>query len=630
MRLIKVAAAVLNQTPLAWDHNRDNIVAAIGAARQVGASILCLPELCITGYGCEDAFYSPGVVSMAERVLAEIVPQTQGMVVSLGLPVLHRSGLFNTACLVADGRIQGLVGKQHLPAQGLHYEPRWFRPWPKGVHGQAQIAGTTCPIGDLLFDTGGIRLGFEICEDAWAADRPGARLAQQGVEILLNPSASHFAFGKHRVRKRFVLDGSRAFQVTYVYANLLGNEAGRAIYDGDAMIASCGQLLATGTRFSFADFRLTTAVVDIDAVRMSRARPGTLSVDPQADASAHVAFPFAFPDVPWEDQRADSPEWERGEYVKEEEFTRAICLGLFDYLRKSRSRGFVVSISGGVDSAAVATLSARMVRWAADELTYPGLLEKLSYIPGLDRPANPSQLVHRLLTCVYQSTRNSSETTREAARQVAEALGADFLQLDVDGLVQQYVGLISAAVGRELTWDQDDLALQNIQARVRGPGVWLLANLQHALLLATSNRSEAAVGYATMDGDTCGGLSPIAGIDKTFLRRWLQWMETRGPQGVGPLPELAGVNAQPPTAELRPTGLGTDRRGGPDALRCAGCRPAGCHPRQTDPLGGAPTPGSPVPPSRPPTAGRVGGAFFPPLVPQPVETGTLRPLVPRG
>ena len=160
--------------------------------------------------------------------------------------------------------------------------------------------------------------------------------------------------------------------------------------------------------------------------------------------------------------------------------------------------------------------------------------------------------MHRLLTCVYQATRNSSEITENAARQVAEALGADYLQLNVDSLVQGYIGLVSDAIGRQLNWESDDVALQNIQARARGPSVWLLANLRGALLLATSNRSEAAVGYATMDGDTCGGLSPIAGIDKAFLRRWLRWMETVGPHGVGNVPELSAVNAQAPTAELRP------------------------------------------------------------------------------
>jgi NAD+ synthase (glutamine-hydrolysing) len=129
---------------------------------------------------------------------------------------------------------------------------------------------------------------------------------------------------------------------------------------------------------------------------------------------------------------------------------------------------------------------------------------------------------------------------------------ADSRQFDVEGQVQGYIQMVSRALGRELDWKTDDLALQNIQARTRAPSVWLLANLRGALLLATSNRSEAAVGYATMDGDTSGGLSPIAGIDKAFLRRWLRWCEKTGPNGIGPLPELAAVNNQAPTAELRP------------------------------------------------------------------------------
>jgi NAD+ synthase (glutamine-hydrolysing) len=125
---------------------------------------------------------------------------------------------------------------------------------------------------------------------------------------------------------------------------------------------------------------------------------------------------------------------------------------------------------------------------------------------------------------------------------------------NIDAVVDRYVDTVSAAIGRKLNWQHDDLALQNIQARARGPGAWLLANLRDALLLTTSNRSEAAVGYATMDGDTCGGLAPIAGIDKAFLLEWLKWMETTGPAGVGPLPALAVVNAMRPTAELRPPG----------------------------------------------------------------------------
>jgi NAD+ synthase (glutamine-hydrolysing) len=166
------------------------------------------------------------------------------------------------------------------------------------------------------------------------------------------------------------------------------------------------------------------------------------------------------------------------------------------------------------------------------------------------------RLVAATLTCVYQSTANSGAVTRSAACGLAEALGATFHEFDVEAIVRGYERLVAGAVGRPLSWDRDDVALQNIQARARSPGVWMLANISGALLVSTSNRSEAAVGYATMDGDTSGGIAPLAGIDKAYLRRWLRWLERDGPAGIGPMPALAAVNVQAPTAELRPSSSG--------------------------------------------------------------------------
>jgi NAD+ synthase (glutamine-hydrolysing) len=240
--------------------------------------------------------------------------------------------------------------------------------------------------------------------------------------------------------------------------------------------------------------------------------------------------------------------WPDTAYEKHEEFSRAVALGLFDYLRKSRSKGFVVSLSGGADSAAIVYLISLMVDLAARELGLAATCRKL----GVPPVATVRELVRGLLVCVYQATANSSDVTRSAARTVAEAAGAEFLVFDVEALVRGYCTMVEGAIGRDLTWEKDDVALQNIQARVRAPGVWMIANLRNALLLATSNRSEAAVGYATMDGDTCGGLSPITGIDKAFLREWLNWVETTGPSGFGAFPAMRVINVQQPTAELRP------------------------------------------------------------------------------
>lgn len=559
MRLIKMAAASLNQTPLDWARNRENIISTLDDARSQGVSILCLPEMCITGYGCEDAYHSPGLQRTALTTLTDLVPHTTGMIVSLGLPIYHRKALYNAACLLADGQIIGFVAKKFLAGDGVHYEPRWFKAWPVGVRSEIEISGRRYPLGDLCFDCGDVRIGFEICEDAWVANRPGSALSLRGVDVILNPSASHFAFDKFEVRKRFCLEGSRAFSVAYVYANLLGNESGRIVFDGGGIIASAGRVRAQGERFSFADRILTTAIVDVDENRVEQVRRG--SSRPRYDDidEGVVTIPFRYPNVaPTADDLVVPdvgeviPAWEKSARLHEEEFSRAIALALFDYLCKSRSHGFVISLSGGADSAACAVLSALAIELAVRELGLAAVKQRLAHVTGIEAIADVRALRERLILCVYQATENSSDTTYEAARVVAEAIGAEFLRFDIDDLVTGYVGMVENAIGRKLSWDRDDLALQNIQARVRGPGVWMLANLRRSLLLATSNRSEAAVGYATMDGDTCGGISPIAGIDKAFLRAWLAWMETDGMDGLPAMSALGAVNVQAPTAELRP------------------------------------------------------------------------------
>jgi NAD+ synthase (glutamine-hydrolysing) len=552
MKLIKVGAAVLNQIPLDWAGNEARIRGAIDEARRAEVSVLCLPELCITGYGCEDAFLSSNTIQRAWQILQRLLPATKGMIVSLGLPILHQHGLFNCACLVVDGRIAGFTAKRFLAGDGIHYEPRWFKPWPQQVRNDINIAGETFPMGDLHFICGGVKIGFEICEDAWVANRPGATLALKGVDIILNPSASHFAFRKLEVRKRFVLEGSRAFGTSYVYSNLLGNEAGRAIYDGGALIATGGQLVAVGPRFTFRDFCVTTAAIDVEALRLNQARTASFQPELNAEDNCRVDIPFEFPKAIASSEKVHAPDWENGNTIKEEEFTRAEALALFDYLRKSKSRGYVVSLSGGADSAATACLVHLMVTLGLKDLGPAEFRKKLAHIPHLAASEDAKALTRQLLTTVYQASENSGETTRAAARSVAEAIGAEHFEWNISDMVARYIKTVEDATGIQLDWSKHDIPLQNIQARTRSPGVWMLANLKDAVLLSTSNRSEAAVGYATMDGDTSGGLSPLAGIDKAWLRHWLRWMEAKGPEGSRPIPALAAINSQAPTAELRP------------------------------------------------------------------------------
>jgi NAD+ synthase (glutamine-hydrolysing) len=473
------------------------------------------------------------------------------LVASVGLPLACNGTIFNAVALFVDGVLTGFVAKRHLAGDGIHYEPRWFKPWPAGVVSHVDVDGRQLPVGDIFFEIDGLTIGFEVCEDAWVAERPGINLASHGVDIILNPSASHFAFGKNEIRKRFVVEGSRAFGAAYVYANLLGCEAGRVIYDGDTMIASHGEIVTEGPRFSYRDFTLICATVDVDRNRLIRHRRASFRPEFHDEGRRILVKNFEIPRGGIAARDA-SHTWERGENVKHEEFCRAVSLGLFDYLRKSKNHGFVVSLSGGVDSSSASCLVAMMVRAAVKELGLRGFKEKLDYIPWMKNASSEAEIIERILACVYQGTENSSDITRNAAKRLAEEVGATFYDLDISSLVDGYEQLISKATGVQLSWKEHDLALQNIQARVRSPSVWLIANIRRALLLSTSNRSEAAVGYTTMDGDSSGGLSPLGGIDKAYLRTWLVWLEQIGPEGIGNYPSLRFVNAQQPTAELRP------------------------------------------------------------------------------
>ena len=550
--MIHVAGASVNQTPLDWKGNLNRVLAAIADARAKGVSFLCLPELSLTGYGCEDAFLMPHTVRKSEEMLGKVADASEGMVVVVGLPWRHHNTLFNAAAVIVDGEVAGLAGKQHLAGDGVHYEPRWFSPWPEGEVAITECLGNEILLGDLLFDVGGIRFGFEICEDAWVADRPGGKLAPYGLDLIVNPSASHFAFKKQVLRERFVTEGSRAFGCSYIYANLLGNESGRVIFDGGPMIGSNGDLLGYGERFSFQDHVIVDAKIDVEINRTRQAATAS-RVAELADYPGLVKVDWELPDsggAPTE--IVDRPEWS-----KEEEFAHAEGLALFDYMRKSFSRGFVVSLSGGADSSAVASLVKISMDLAVADRGEDGVRERLSYLELGKREDWMSQL----LACVYQASDNSGDATEHSAESLAKALGAEYQCWNISKLVDGYTSMVSGGLGRELTWETDDIPLQNIQARVRAPGIWMLTNIRNALLLATSNRSEAAVGYATMDGDTCGGLSPVGGIDKAFLREWLVWAEKVGSDKIDKIPALSAVNNLQPTAELRPSDSGQTDEG---------------------------------------------------------------------
>jgi len=570
MKLIKVAAAVLNQTPRDWKGNKANILEAIRQAKEQKVSILCLPEATITGYGMEDDYFCADVPQRAIRKLAEIcrviekpTPITHrtdemlcdNLIFCVGLPIRFNNTLYNAVATVANGKILGFTCKQHLAGDGIHYENRWFKPWPQGVVQTVNIPelGGEFPIGDIHFNIGGVKIGYEICEDAWVANRPGTVLATKGVDIYLNPSASHFSFGKLNTRRNFVVDGSRAFSATYIYANLVGNEAGRAVYDGGALIATGGSLVAAGKRFTYNNVLLTTAVIDVDNTRTSQVRTASFQPDIKKYNEGCVEYPFNYPTV--NEKLTINPvqeKWELSNDIKHEECVRALGLALMDYMRKSHTKGFTISLSGGADSAMVTYLCAMGIRMAIDELGVDGFIQK--YCPQLGGLSvrTTEIVIKNLITTAYQATAQSGNITKAAAWELAKALGIPHYEFDVEPMVQEYKKLGVIVKGSELTFEANDITLQNLQARVRCPSIWMIANMKGTLLLTTSNMSEAAVGYATMDGDTAGSVAPIAGLPKVYIREFLAWVANDNDDRNRIARAMKFVVNQQPTAELRP------------------------------------------------------------------------------
>jgi len=507
MRTYRIGCGTVNQTPLDWKGNLAHLKKTIRAAREQHIDILCLPELCITGYGCEDLFLSDWLPKKAIALTEELIEETAGILTTLNIPIPFKGKTYNCAVVVHDQKVLGIYAKQYMALDGVHYEPRWFEPWPIGLIEEIDIWGESHQIGDLIFDFEEWKIGFEICEDAWrGSDRPACRLVKRSVNLILNPSASHFAMLKTHERISLVKESSKEFNCTYVYANLLGNEAGRMIYDGELMIAQHGELALRNDLLSFKSHQL--AFVDIR---------------PEKIVEKKVVEP---------DQ-------------KEIEFPKATALALYDYLRKSKTRGYTLSLSGGADSATCAVMVAEMVKRGIEELGKEGFLEGINRKDLSDR--QEKEIVGALFNTAYQGTQNSTTTTLDAAKTLADSLGATFYQWTIDEAVASFTKGIEKALGRSLNWETDDLALQNIQSRSRSPMIWMLTNITGTLLLTTSNRSEGDVGYATMDGDTSGSLAPISSVDKQFIREWLRFAEKElGYEG------LASINKLPPTAELRP------------------------------------------------------------------------------
>jgi len=493
---MRIALAQIDPTVGDLDGNRALILDRLAQAKGAGADVAVFPELAVTGYPPEDLLLRPSFIRAAERSLEEIARESRGITLIVGTPHLDRD-LYNACAVCSGGEVKALVKKRFLPNYGVFDEYRYFAP------------GNEL----FLFGQGDVLIGVTVCEDMWQPGPPATELALAGAHLLVNVSASPFHVGKDREREEMFRTRARDNNVFVAFCNTVGGQD-ELIFDGhSALIDDEGTVIARAPGFEEA---LLVADVDPASVvgrRLTDARRRALARDTGvADAPVvHVGTMRDREDeltpavVPFSDEL--------------EQMRQALVLGLRDYVAKNGFEQVVVGVSGGIDSALTAAIAAE---------------------------ALGPQRVH----CISMPSRYSSAATRQDARRLAENLGAEFREIEIEPVFEAFLGALAPSfAGRE-----PDLSEENLQARVRGTLLMALSNKFGWLLVATGNKSELSVGYATLYGDMAGGFALLKDVFKTDVFRLSRHLNERA--GTELIPP--SIIDRAPSAELRADQLDED------------------------------------------------------------------------
>jgi NAD+ synthase (glutamine-hydrolysing) len=586
---VTVATCNLNQWALDFDGNMQRIYESCVEAKRLGASYRLGPELEISGYGCEDHFLEQDTFAHCWESLAELMERgaTDDLLCDFGAPVLFGGTRYNCRILVRDKKILLIRPKTAMADQGNYRESRYFTSY-RGTRGKTEklilpsifrdkFGQASAPFGlEFLLFGDGTTVGCESCEELWTPRATHIELALQGVEIIGNGSGSYHELRKLNQRLELIVSATRKCGGIYLYANQRGCDGGRLYYDGGALIACNGSILAQASQFSLQDVEVIAATVDLDDVRSYRASIPSFGIQAAASSrGCYSEYPefrlvgtdhLTSPSTPHKSLRVHCPEEE-------------CCLGpaawLWDYLRRSGAAGFFLPLSGGADSSSVAAIVAVMCQRVASAAQNDpdGQVardcRKVCHKDDSWVPSSPKELAGLVLHTTFMGTANSSERTTDRARRIAETIGSYHLSIKIDLMVEAVIKVFTSTTLRTPRYSvhggtvSEDLALQNIQARLRMVTAYLYAQLLpwvrgrsgFLLVLGSANVDEGLRGYMTKYDCSSADLNPIGAISKGDLKKMLLWAsETYG------WSVLAEVADAPPTAELRPMAetCGTD------------------------------------------------------------------------
>jgi NAD+ synthase (glutamine-hydrolysing) len=471
--------------------NEALVRARLQEAREAGAQLVLFPELALSGYPPEDLLLKEHFLRDARAALDRVAADVQGVVAVLGFPE-RADDVFNSAAVLADGAVQAIYRKIHLPNYGVFDEVRYFQQGP----------------GPALVEVDGVKVGLTVCEDIWQPGPPLSDEALAGARLIVNIDASPYHRGKGHDRERMVAQRARDELCAVAFCALVGGQD-ELVFDGHSFVVDHdGKIIARAPQFEEA---LLVCDVDTDAAGAARLRD-TRRRRPAREAQAAVDHLGSLR-TPAAGTHAGQVGGPVADTLPEvDEVYAALVLGTRDYTRKNDFRHVVLGLSGGIDSTLVALI-------AVDAL-------------GTDA-----------VTCVTMPSRYTSEGTHSDAQALARNLGVDLLELPIAGPMTAYEDLLrDVFAGRE-----PDLTEENLQARIRGNLLMALSNKFGWLVLTTGNKSEMSVGYSTLYGDSAGGFAVIKDVPKTLVFRLTQARDARAGGGLVP-PE---VLTRPPSAELR-------------------------------------------------------------------------------
>jgi NAD+ synthase (glutamine-hydrolysing) len=486
---MRLALAQMNTVVGDLEGNRARILDRLAEARDAGAELVLFPELAVTGYPPEDLLLRPGFLHAAAESLEQIAAETKGIAALVGTPHLDRD-LFNACAVCSDGEVKTIYHKQFLPNYGVFDEDRYFQ------------AGREL----VLLRCGETLIGPTICEDIWQPGPPATDLALAGAHIVANISASPFHLGKGAEREDMLATRARDNSCWIAFVNAVGAQD-ELIFDGHSLVLDEeGEILARGPSFEEA-----LLVVDVDAATAVSRRLRDARRRALARARRELPNPPVV-EIPLREPAGTVEPVLAPALDELEQMRLALELGLRDYVEKNGFLDVVLGVSGGIDSALTAALAAETL--------------------GPER-------VH----CVSMPSRYSSKETRSDAKLVAESLGAHYVEIPIEPIVES----VTAALAPIFAGTEPGIAEENVQARARGLLVMALSNKFGWLALATGNKSELSVGYATLYGDMAGGFALLKDVYKTDVFRLARHLNERAGREVVP----QSVIERAPSAELR-------------------------------------------------------------------------------